>query len=134
MNTLLIEIGCEEIPAGYIIPALEAFRDNVVQTLDKARVTHGSAKIMGTPRRLVLTMENVADMQELKTSTIMGPPERVGFDEDGKPTIAAEKFAQKAEIPLEQVVIQETPKGRYLTAVVEEKWRIHRSHTGRHPG
>ena len=30
MNTLLIEIGAEEIPAGYIIPALDAFRENIL--------------------------------------------------------------------------------------------------------
>ena len=30
MKTLLIEIGCEEIPGGYIVPALTAFKQNIL--------------------------------------------------------------------------------------------------------
>ncbi len=121
MNTLLIEIGSEEIPAGYIVPALNAFKKNILAALDKSRIDHGSAHILGTPRRLVLKVENVADAQKSKTSTVTGPPEKVGFDENGNPTIAAEKFAAKAGVAIDQIKIEETKKGRYLTAVIEEK-------------
>ncbi len=121
MSQLLIEIGTEEIPAGYIIPALNAFKDNILVTMDKSRIDHGKAQIFGTPRRLVLMVEDMADMQTAKTSTITGPPERIGFDENGKPTIAAEKFASKAGVAIDQVTIEESKKGRYLTAVIEEK-------------
>jgi glycyl-tRNA synthetase beta chain len=76
---------------------------------------------MGTPRRLVLVVEAVADMQDAGTSTITGPPERVGFDADGRPTLAAEKFAAKAGLDVDQIKVQETSRGRYLTAVMEEK-------------
>ncbi|MBU2452723.1 MAG: glycine--tRNA ligase subunit beta, partial [Proteobacteria bacterium] len=54
MNTLLIEIGSEEIPAGYIIPALDAFKNKILVSLDKSRIDHGIAQTFGTPRRLVL--------------------------------------------------------------------------------
>ena len=121
MNTLLIEIGCEEIPAGYIVPALESFKESLLSTLDKARIGHGDAAIFGTPRRLTLVVDSVADRQSPMTSTLTGPPERVGFGEDGKPTLAAEKFAEKAGIAVEKIVVAETEKGRYLTAVVEER-------------
>ena len=121
MNTLLIEIGSEEIPAGYIIPALDAFKEKILSALDKSRIDHGKAHTLGTPRRLALMIENVADMQNAKTSTLTGPPERVGFDENGNPTIAAEKFASKAGVAVDQLKVEETPKGRYLAAVIEEK-------------
>ncbi|MCP3874960.1 MAG: glycine--tRNA ligase subunit beta [Desulfobacteraceae bacterium] len=121
MNTLLIEIGAEEIPAGYIIPALDAFKKNILLSLDKSRIDYGAAHILGTPRRLVLMVKEVADMQKAQTSTITGPPERVGFDENGNPTIAAEKFAAKARVAIDQIDIKDTPKGRYLTALIEEK-------------
>ncbi len=121
MNTLLIEIGCEEIPAGYIIPALNAFKDNILLALDKNRIEHGEAHIFGTPRRLALMIDSVGDMQATNTSTITGPPEKVGFDENGKPTLAAEKFASKAGIDVQDIRVEDTPKGRYLTAVIEEK-------------
>jgi glycyl-tRNA synthetase beta chain len=121
MSTLLIEIGTEEIPAGYIIPALDAFKANILSALDRSRIDHGSAKTYGTPRRLVLMVKDVADIQNAKTSTITGPPERVGFDERGNPSIAAEKFAAKAGIPLDQIKVEDTKKGRYLTAIIAEK-------------
>jgi len=120
MDTLTIEIGCEEIPAGYIVPALEAFRDKLIEDLDRQRIAHGTARILGTPRRLVLMVNDVAETQAAQTSTLTGPPEKVGYDDKAKPTLAAEKFAQKAGIPVEQLIVKDTGKGRYLTAVVEE--------------
>ena len=121
MNTLLIEIGCEEIPAGYLIPALDIFKENILSALDRSRIDHGNAKTLGTPRRFVLMVENVADMQNPKASTLTGPPERIGFDENGNSTLAAEKFASKAGLAVDQLKVEDTPKGRYLTAVIEEK-------------
>jgi len=121
MDTLLIEIGTEEIPAGYINPALDAFKKNILLALGNFRIDHGNARTLGTPRRVTLIVENVADMQNPKTTTITGPPEKVGFDEKGNPTIAAEKFAAKAGLSLDEIKVQETKKGRYLTAVVAEE-------------
>ncbi len=120
MDTLLIEIGTEEIPAGYIVPALNAFCKNVLAALDNARIDHGTASTFGTPRRLALMVKDVADRQKSRQSIMTGPPESVGFDADKNPTIAARKFADKAGIPLDQIRIEDTPKGRYLTAVVQE--------------
>ncbi|THB75345.1 MAG: glycine--tRNA ligase subunit beta [Desulfobacteraceae bacterium] len=121
MSTLLIEIGAEEIPAGYIVPALEAFSASMIKAMDAHRIDHGEARILGTPRRLTLMVQDVADTQNAQTSTLTGPPEKVGFDDNGKPTIAAEKFADKAGVPVDQITVEDTGKGRYLTAVVEEK-------------
>jgi len=121
MNTLLIEIGCEEIPAGYILPALTAFKESILSALDKNRIEHGEARIFGTPRRLALMIERVGDMQATNISTLTGPPERAGFDENGKPTLAAEKFAAKAGVVVQDIRVEDTPKGRYLVAVIEEK-------------
>lgn len=121
MKPLLIEIGAEEIPAGYIIPALETFKSNILTALDKARIDHGQARIYGTPRRLALMVEDVAEQQNAETTKLTGPPESVGFDADGNPTIAGQKFAEKAGVSVDEVTIEETSKGRYLTAVVQEK-------------
>ncbi|MCG8529049.1 MAG: glycine--tRNA ligase subunit beta, partial [Desulfovibrionales bacterium] len=120
MSTLLVEIGCEEIPAGYIVPALTAFKENIQRALTKARIAHGPAEILGTPRHLALMIKDVAEGQEAKTSVLTGPPEKVAFDADGNPTIAAQKFADKAGVSMDDVVVKDTGKGRYLTATVEE--------------
>ena len=38
MNSLLLEIGTEEIPAGYIQPALEALSSTLLKKLADARI------------------------------------------------------------------------------------------------
>ncbi|MGD9061836.1 MAG: glycine--tRNA ligase subunit beta, partial [Desulfobacterales bacterium] len=63
METFLLEIGTEEIPAGYIKPALDALAATLQQKMSEARIEHGSAKTYGTPRRLAVRIEKVAAKQ-----------------------------------------------------------------------
>jgi glycyl-tRNA synthetase beta chain len=121
MEPLLIEIGTEEIPSGYIEPALNAFKSMLVERLQKARIECGRAAVYGTPRRLAVYVENVAARQLSVTTELAGPPERVAFDQDGRPTVAAQKFAEKAGVSISRLEIKETDKGRYLFASQIEK-------------
>ncbi len=108
MDNLLLEIGAEEIPAGYIKPALKALSATLLQKLTEARIEHGSARVYGTPRRLTVNVENVARKQKSIRSEVIGPPAKVGFDESGKPTMAAQKFAEKVGVPVNKLTIKET--------------------------
>ena len=121
MNNLLIEIGTEEIPAGYIEPALDAFSSLLLNKLTSFCITHGNTRVFGTPRRLAVEVSDVSAKQEPRTTQITGPPERVGFDQNGNPTIAAKKFAEKLNISVSMIKIRETDKGRYLFAEKKEK-------------
>ncbi len=114
MDSLLFEIGTEEVPAGYIEPALDALSKLLIKRLDEARIEHGLCRTYGTPRRLAVFVENIAEKQETKTTEITGPPEKVGFDSNGVPTIAAKKFAEKVGVLVEQLKIKKTKKGSYL--------------------
>ena len=116
MDTLLLEIGAEEIPAGYIQPALDAMAHNLLKRLDGARIGHGQARTCGTPRRLTVTVDQVAPMQETITENLMGPPEKIAFDDTGKPSVPAVKFAQKTGVPVNRLKVVQTDKGRYLSA------------------
>ena len=120
MENLLIEIGTEEIPAGYIEPALNALSASLAQKLKDARIPCGPVKCYGTPRRLAVMVENVASWQEALESEIPGPSAKVGFDPQGKPTVAAQKFADKVNLPLDRITVKQTPKGDYLCARISE--------------
>ncbi len=120
MSRLLVEIGAEEIPAGYIEPALEAFSSKLKEKLKNARIDYGKSRVFGTPRRLAVEIEDVALQQKALKTEITGPPEKIGFDEKGNPTVAAEKFAQKVGVDIKDIKIKETKKGRYLCADKEE--------------
>ncbi|MFP4256668.1 MAG: glycine--tRNA ligase subunit beta [Desulfobacterales bacterium] len=116
MNPLLIEIGTEEIPSGYIVPALEAFRSRFTDRLSQLRIECGHSRIYGTPRRLAVMVDEVADRQRSATTRLMGPPESVAFDAEGRPTVAAAKFAEKSGVSLKNLKVEETEKGRYVCA------------------
>jgi glycyl-tRNA synthetase beta chain len=111
---LLIEIGCEEVPAGVAPAAVAALRDGLVQTLDAAGIAHGEAVALGTPRRLAVHVADVAQQQPDRTETLTGPPEKAAKDAAGNWTKAAEGFAKGQGVGLGALRIAETPKGPYV--------------------
>ena len=121
MTTLLLEIGAEEIPAGYIEPALEALAAALSTQLEKARIDHGAVNTYGTPRRLAIMVADVAGKQKSVTTEMLGPPVKVSYDENGRPTVAAEKFAEKVGVKIGRLKTRETEKGAYLFAKKVER-------------
>jgi glycyl-tRNA synthetase beta chain len=127
METLLLEIGTEEIPAGYIKPALDVLAATLQKKLSEARIEHGATKIYGTPRRLAVRIEKVAAKQQPLKTELTGPPVKVGLDSSGKPTMAAKKFAEKAGVKIAQLSVKETKKGAYFCAVKKERGQATRT-------
>ncbi|MCF8024205.1 MAG: glycine--tRNA ligase subunit beta [Desulfobacteraceae bacterium] len=123
MNPLLIEIGTEELPSGYIAPALEAFKSRLIARLRELRIECGQAFVYGTPRRLAVLVQDVADRQRSATTQITGPPERVAFDEQGNTTVAARKFAEKSGVSVNKLQVKDTEKGRYVCVQKTEQGR-----------
>ncbi|MFO7963483.1 MAG: glycine--tRNA ligase subunit beta [Desulfobacterales bacterium] len=121
MNHFLLEIGTEELPAGYIDPALAALVSTLKKNLDEHRIRYNGARSFGTPRRLSVLIEDVAEKQTAVTEEILGPPERVGLDAEGSLLIPALKFAEKVGIDPNRLVIKKTDKGSYLAASITRK-------------
>ncbi len=121
MPTLLLEVGAEEIPAGYIAPALEAMAESLKKKLSTARITHGEARTYGTPRHLAVLIEDVATRQRTVTNEVQGPPQKVAFDDTGNPTVAGQKFAEKVGLDVGKLTVKTTKKGAYVCAKVVER-------------
>ncbi|MGA3116825.1 MAG: glycine--tRNA ligase subunit beta [Syntrophobacteraceae bacterium] len=119
-KTLYIEIGTEEIPAGYILPALESISSRMARFLDENRIAHGEPTVAGTPRRLVLNVPDVADSQQPVRNEVIGPPKSAAYDAQGKPTKAAEGFAKGQGVSIGDLTTKQTPKGEYLCVFREE--------------
>lgn len=111
---LFLEIGTEEIPAGVIPKALEDMQRLLCKELDQARITFGQVQTFATPRRLCIAVADVARQQLRQELEVTGPPARIAFDADGKPTKAAEGFARTNGVELSEIKTIETPKGEYL--------------------
>ncbi len=113
---LLVEIGTEEIPAGYMDPALDGLRRLARESLERLRLDHGEFHLWGTPRRLALLIEAVSEVQEDLDQEIMGPPYSKAFDEGGNPTAAAMGFARAQGVQVSDLKVVETARGRYVMA------------------
>jgi glycyl-tRNA synthetase beta chain len=123
MADLLFEIGAEEIPAGFVPPALEQLERDLSKALDDARIAHGEVKALGTPRRLAVYARELAARQTDATSQAFGPPVTQAFDAEGKPTPAALGFARSQGVDVSALERAQTPKGERVAVTKVEKGR-----------
>lgn len=119
-RTLLLEIGMEECPARFVGPALGELARLMEERLSAERLAHGGIRTLGTPRRLAVVVEGLAERQAELTQEVKGPPARVAFDETGAPTQAARGFAANQGVRVEELVVKETAGGAYVVAVRHE--------------
>ena len=105
---LLIEIGCEEIPAGWLPNLTAQMAQHVDARLKEARLTSDArAEAYSTPRRLTARVIRVAERQTDFEELVTGPSVAA-------PPQAAEKFAQKYSVDVGALERQQTPKGEYF--------------------
>ena len=115
---LLVEIGCEEVPARFLAEAQASFGARLEAALREARLLavagDGAVATYSTPRRLVVWVAKVLEHQPDQVQEILGPPVKVAYDAAGKPTRAAGSFAEKNGASVEDLQRVTTPKGEYL--------------------
>lgn len=112
---LLLEIGTEEIPSGYLEQGVRSLKQLTDTCLEENRIEiAGGIYTFGTPRRLVLIGKAIAEKQEDLVRQVIGPPCSVAYDEGGNPTRAALGFARKQGVAIDDLQCIETPKGEYL--------------------
>jgi glycyl-tRNA synthetase beta chain len=112
---LLLEIGCEELPAGWL-PRLTAEVGTVFAAELRQRRLTADAPIetFSTPRRLAVRIARLSDRQADLEEVINGPSVTAGLKPDGTPTPAALGFAAKQGVDVAGLERVETPKGTYL--------------------
>ena len=126
MNDLLIEIGCEDLPARYVQPLASALAQGFVSGLDKRGVAHGEARSFATPRRIAVLIGGVGDKQADQQIERKGPQLAAAF-KDGQPTPAALGFAKSCGVELSklrkengQLVFRKKQRGRRTLALLPE--------------
>jgi len=112
---LLLELGCEEIPASWL-PALtrEVGEALAGQLRERRLPPETSVETFSTPRRLTVRIERIPERQTDLEELVTGPPVAAGFKADGTPTPAAAGFASKQGVEVSALERIETPKGVYL--------------------
>ena len=128
---LLIEIGCEELPASWMPPLVQQLGDCVGARLEVARLAcRTPPEAFATPRRLTVHAARVADRQSDLEETVTGPPVRAAFTDTGEPTRAAAGFARKQGVAVDRLIRIDTPKGTYLAHRRRQRGQAARSVLG----
>jgi len=110
-NDLLFEIGTEEIPASFVPLALDALKRSAEDGFKDEHLSFESISVMGTPRRLAICVQGLSERQPDRQEVIAGPPVKVAFSPEGVPTKAAEGFARKNNVSVEELKVRDTEKG-----------------------
>ncbi len=117
---LLLEIGCEELPASAVDLAVNHLPAALKSALDTARISAGQIEAFGTPRRLILTAQNLAHKQEDLSIEVQGPKAEIAFNADGSLTPAGLGFLNGRKIDPKNAYAKETSKGQVLAAQLHE--------------
>lgn len=100
---LVFEIGTEELPASFQAPAVAYLAQKFTEEAASARLSIGAVETHATPRRLALLVRGVADRAADYEERGEGPGLSVAFDAEGRPTKAAEGFAKKFGLTVDQL-------------------------------
>jgi glycyl-tRNA synthetase beta chain len=125
MAEFLFEIGLEEVPARMIAGAQAELRKRVVGMLDREYLLDGNsvAKSYSTPRRLAVLVTGALSQAPSVNKGPIGPSVKVAY-KDGVPTLAAEAFARKCGVTVNELrKIDLSPKGVYVTVDIQTEGR-----------
>ena len=93
---LLIEIGCEELPASWLPSLTRQIGEHLGTMLAELRMPAESpVETFSTPRRLTARVSRIPERQSDQEDVITGPPVAAAYGDDGAPTAAALGFARK---------------------------------------
>jgi glycyl-tRNA synthetase beta chain len=119
---LLLEIGCEELPAEAVYSAIAQLERAVPRMLTEARLeASGGVRVAGTPRRLIAVVEGLPPASTPEEFRKKGPPLSAARRDDGSWSKSALGFARSQGVEPDDLAIEETDKGSYVFAVVREE-------------
>ena len=117
VQDLLLEIGCEEIPARFMHGGLKGLKETAGKLFQDHHLAYRAVFTYGTPRRLVLLVKGLTESQSQQEEKVKGPSKEAAFDQNGNPTKAALGFAGRLGLKVEELKIEKAGKKEYLVAL-----------------
>ncbi|MGA9854566.1 MAG: glycine--tRNA ligase subunit beta [Gammaproteobacteria bacterium] len=113
----LVEIGTEELPPKSLKRLAESFHRNFVEQLTN-NLLYPENPLEGerffSPRRLAIYLPKILLKQKDRIEERLGPAASAAFDDQGRPTKAAEGFARSCGVTVGQLERLQTEKGERL--------------------
>ncbi|MEY3403445.1 MAG: glycyl-tRNA synthetase subunit beta [Cyanobacteriota bacterium] len=113
MPAFLLEVGTEELPAGFLSDAIVQWKSRIPESLKTHNLPDAAVEVYGTPRRLAVLITGLPSQQADREEEIKGPPAQAAF-KDGQPTKAAIGFASKQGVDISALEIRPTEKGDFV--------------------
>ncbi|MCJ7841852.1 glycine--tRNA ligase subunit beta [Lederbergia sp. NSJ-179] len=104
---LLLEIGLEEVPARFVLDAVEQLKKKTTDWLLERKVDFGKVQVFSTPRRLAILVSNVAESQKDTELEVKGPTRKIAIDADGNWSKAAIGFSKSQGVTVEDIFFKE---------------------------
>jgi glycyl-tRNA synthetase beta chain len=119
---LLLEIGCEELPASWLVPLTRQLSERLGAELETFRISAGApVETHATPRRLMAGVSRISERQTDLDEQVTGPPVSAAFDASGQPTPAAIGFARRGNVEPSALTVVDTAKGKYVAYAKHER-------------
>lgn len=113
MPAFLLEVGTEELPAGFLSDAIVQWKSRIPHSLATHNLPDAVVEVYGTPRRIAVLITGLPSQQADREEEIKGPPAQAAF-KDGQPTKAAIGFASKQGVDISALEIRPTEKGDFV--------------------
>jgi len=125
MADLLIELGCEELPASASVPLTAGLAEGLHKALVAAGlVTETAAPVChSTPRRMAVYWPEVGERQADQQIERRGPAVKAAWQDGevgGTPSKALAGFLLSAGASVDDIVTVETPKGVWVAVNVNK--------------
>lgn len=106
MEKLLFEIGTEEIPAKFMPGILKQLKELAAAKMQELRIPFEDITVYGTPRRMALIADGVAETQADVVVEAKGPSVKIAYV-SGAPSKAAQGFARGQGVDVKDLVVRD---------------------------
>ncbi|MBI2791512.1 MAG: glycine--tRNA ligase subunit beta [Gammaproteobacteria bacterium] len=120
IDTLLIEIGTEELPPKNLNKLSTIFAHKVSQSFTDLGFSIGKVEHFVTPRRLAIQIFQMPEKQPSRLIQKRGPALTSAYDQKGSPTQAIVGFARSCGIDVSELKVHESEQGSWVVFEHEE--------------
>ena len=113
-QTVLLEIGLEEMPAKYVRSSSIQLKEKMAAFLEANRIGFDAIEMYATPRRLAVIASGVSDKQADLAEVIKGPAKKIALQADGTWSKAALGFVRGQGLTPEDIFFDELNGVEYV--------------------
>ncbi len=113
-QTVLLEIGLEEMPAKYVRSSSIQLKEKMAAFLEENRIGFDAIEMYATPRRLAVIASGVSDKQADLAEVVKGPAKKIALQADGTWSKAALGFVRGQGLSPEDIFFDELKGVEYV--------------------